>query len=47
MLSQDEMLHNSRMLRNSKPFVPATRDTDQPFLRDLVIASQQGSKGQI
>jgi hypothetical protein len=39
MLSQDEMLHNFPMLRGSKPFVPATRETGQPFLRDLVIAS--------
>jgi hypothetical protein len=27
------------MLRSSKPFVPATSETGQPFLRDLVIAS--------
>jgi hypothetical protein len=39
MLSQDEVLHNSPMLRSSKPFVPETRETGKPFLRDLVIAS--------
>ena len=27
------------MLRSSKPLVPATRETGQPFWRDLVIAS--------
>jgi len=30
MLSQDEVLHNSSMLRSSKPFVPSTRETGQP-----------------
>jgi hypothetical protein len=39
MLSQDEMLHNSPMLRRSKAFVPATSETGHPFWRDLVIAS--------
>jgi hypothetical protein len=39
MLSQDEVLHNSPMLRSSKPFVPETRETGKPFWRDLVIAS--------
>ena len=29
MLSQDEVLHNSSMLRGSKPFVPSTRETGQ------------------
>jgi hypothetical protein len=32
MLSQE-------MLRSSKPLVPATSETGQPFSRDLVIAS--------
>jgi hypothetical protein len=31
MLSQDEMLHNSPMLRSSKAFVPATSETGHPF----------------
>jgi hypothetical protein len=39
MLSQDEMLDNSPMLRSSGSLVPATSETGQPFLRDLVIAS--------
>jgi hypothetical protein len=38
MLSQDEVSHNSQMLRSSKPLVPATSETGQYFWRDLVIA---------
>jgi hypothetical protein len=37
MLSQDEMLNNSPMLRRLKAFAPATSETGHPFLRDLVI----------
>jgi hypothetical protein len=37
MLSQDEMLNNSPMLRFSKAFAPGTSETGHPFLRDLVI----------
>jgi hypothetical protein len=36
-LSQDEVLHNSAILRQSKLLVPATRETGQPFWCDLVI----------
>jgi len=39
MLSQDEMLHNSPILRSSKPLVRAASETGQPFWRDLVIAN--------
>jgi hypothetical protein len=39
MLSQDEMLHNSPMLRSSKAFVSATSETGHPFQPDLVIGS--------
>lgn len=30
MLSQDEVLHNSSMVRSSKAFVSSTRETGQP-----------------
>jgi hypothetical protein len=31
MLSQDEMLHNSPMLRSSKTLVPTRSETGKPF----------------
>ena len=40
MLSQDEVLHNSSMLRGSKPFVPSTREAGQlVYIQEGLFAS--------